>query len=112
MIHPGPKLLQDYFNVLVRFRRNPAGIACDLKEMYPQKEIEEQDRYHFRLLWRDLDPNREPDVFQFKRVVFGNNSAPMEFVAQENAQINQDCFPLAAETVFKFTYMDGSIDRL
>ncbi|PFX13132.1 hypothetical protein AWC38_SpisGene22811 [Stylophora pistillata] len=107
-----PKLLQDHFNVLVRFRRNLAGIACEIKEMYLQTETKEQDRSHFRLLWRDLDPNREPDVFEFKRVVFGNNSAPMEFVAQANARRNQDCYPLAVETVFKFTYMDGSIDRL
>ena len=97
MIHAGPKLQQDLFNVLVRCRRNPVGVACDIKEMYLQIEIEEQDRFHFRLFWRDLDPNREPDVFEFSRVVFGKNSAPMEsqFVAQENARRNQDRYPLA-----------------
>ena len=36
----------------------------------------------------------------------------MEFVEQENDRRNQDCYPLAVETVFKFTYMDDSIDRL
>ena len=114
MIYAGPKLQQDLFNVLVRFRRNPVGIACDIKEMYLQIEIEEQDRSHFRLLWRDLDPSREPDVFEFSRVVFGKNSAPMEsqFVAQENARRNQDRYPLAAETVLKSTYMDDSIDSV
>ena len=78
MIYAGPKLQQDLFNVLVRFRRNPVGIACDIKEMYLQIEIDEKDRSHFRLLWRDLDPSREPDVFKFSRVVLGKNSAPME----------------------------------
>jgi hypothetical protein len=114
MIYAGPKLQQDLFNVLVRFRRNPVGIACDIKEMYLQIEIEEQDRSHFRLLWRDLDPSREPDVFEFSRVVFGKNSAPMEsqFVAQENARRNQDRYPLAAETVLKSTYMDDSVDSV
>ena len=112
MIYAGPKLQQDLFNVLVRFRRNPVGIACDIKEMYLQIEIEEKDRSHFRLLWRDLDPSREPDVFEFSRVVFGKNSAAMElqFVAQENARRNQDRYPRAAETVLKSTYMDDSID--
>ena len=43
-----------------------------------QIEIEEKERSHFRLLWRDLDHNREPDVFEFSRVVFGNNSASMD----------------------------------
>ena len=114
MIYAGPKLQQDLFNVLVRFRRNPVGIACDIKEMYFQIEIEEKDRSHFRRLWRDLDPSREPDVFEFSRAVFGKNSAPMEsqFVAQENARRNQDRYPLPAETVLKSTYMDDSIDSV
>ena len=96
MIHAGPKLQQDLFNVLVRFRRNPVGVACDIKEMYLQMEIKEQDRCHFRLFWRDLDPNREPDVFEFSRVVFGKNSAPMEsqFVGQENARKTKTAIPL------------------
>jgi hypothetical protein len=40
------------------------------------------------MLWRDLDPGREPEEYEFSRVVFGKNSAPMEaqFVAQENAR--------------------------
>ena len=114
MIHAGPKLQQDLFNVLVRFRRNPVGVACDIKEMYLQIEIKEQYRSHFQLFWRDLDPNREPDVFEFSRVVFGKNSAPMEsqFVGQENARRNQDRCPLATETVLKSTYMDDSIDSV
>jgi len=89
-------------------------VSLATKEMYLQIEIEEQYRSHFRLLWRDLDPSREPDVFEFSRVVFGKNSAPMEsqFVAQENARRNQDHYPLAAETVLKSTYMDDSIDSV
>ena len=53
-------------------------------------------------------------MFEFNRVVFGKNSAPMEsqFVAQENARRNQDRYPLAAETVLKSTYMDDSIDSV
>ena len=43
MIHTGPKLLQGLFNVLVRFCRNPVGIACDIKEMYLQIQVKEQD---------------------------------------------------------------------
>ena len=82
--------------------------------MYLQIAIDEKDRSHFRLLWRDLDPIREPDVFEFSRVVFGKNSAPMEsqFEAQANARRNQDRYPLAAETVLKSTYMDDSIDSV
>ena len=69
---------------------------------------EEQDHPYFRVLWRLEDP----EVYEFSRVVFGKNSAPMEaqFVSQENARKHQEQFPLAAETVLKSTYMDDSLD--
>ena len=103
VICAGPKLQKDLFDVLIRFRRNPVALACDIKEMYLQVEIEERDRPYFRILWRDLDSSREPDVYEFSRVVFGKNSAPIEaqFVAQENAIRHQDVYPMAAETVLK-----------
>ena len=53
VINAGPKLQAELFNVLIRFRRNPVGIACDIKEMFLQIEIEEKDRPYFRILWRD-----------------------------------------------------------
>ena len=113
-IHAGPKLHTELFDVLVRFRRHPIGIACDIKEMYLQIEIEKQDRPYFRILWRDYETDREPDEYEFTRVVFGKNSAPMEaqYVAQENARRHKDRYPLAAETVLKSTYMDDSIDSV
>ena len=30
----GPNLPKDLFCVLIRFRRNPMPLACDIKEMY------------------------------------------------------------------------------
>jgi hypothetical protein len=82
--------------------------------MYLQVEIKENDRAMFRILWRDGDRDREPEVLEFNRVVFGKNAAPMEcqFVAQENARRNQSTYPMAAETVLKSTYMDDAIDSV
>ena len=113
-IYAGPKLQQELFDVLIRFRQNPVALACDIKEMYLQVEIEEKDRPMFRMLWRDCDGDRDPEVLEFSRVVFGKNAAPMEclFVAQENARRNQSSYPMAAETVLKSTYMDDSMDSV
>ena len=113
-IFAGPKLQKDLFDVLIRFRRNPIALACDIQQTFLQVEIEERDRPYFCLLWRDLDFSREPDVYEFSQVVFGKNSAPMEaqFVAQENARRHQDVYPLVAETVLKSTNMDDSIDSV
>ena len=58
-----------------------------------------------------FDVEGEPQEYEFDRVVFGKNSAPMEaqFVAQENGRRHQDQYPLATETVLESTYMDDSI---
>ena len=90
------------------------AIACDIQEMYLQVGIQKEDRAYFRMLWRNFDPDLEPEEYEFNRVVFGKNSAPLEaqYVAQENARQHEDHYPLAAETVLKSTYMDDSIDSV
>ena len=82
--------------------------------MYLQIEIEPEGRPLFRMLWRDGETGRNPDVYEFSRVVFGKNSAPFEaqFIAQENARRHQTEFPLAAETVLQSTYIDDSLDSV
>ena len=62
VIHAGPKLQQELFDVLIKFRRNPIALACDIKEMYLQVQIEKNDRSMFQILWRNFDSDREPDV--------------------------------------------------
>ena len=108
----GPKLQNDLFAVLLRFRRNPVALMCDIKEMYLQIKLKPEDQPYHRFLWRNLETDRGPDVFEFDRVVFGVNSSPFQaqFVAQEHTRKHQSEFPLAAETVLKSTYMDDSMD--
>ena len=114
VIHPGPKLQKNLFDVLVRFRRNPIALACDIKEMFLQIEVQEKDRSYFRILWRNLDVDQEPQEYEFNRVVFGKNAAPMEaqYVSQENARRHENKFPAASQTVLKSTYMDDSLDSV
>lgn len=39
MIHEGPKLQTELFDVLLRFRKNPVAIVCDISEMYLRVQI-------------------------------------------------------------------------
>ena len=114
VIHAGPKLHRELFDVLICFRRNPVALVCDIQEMYLQIEIEEEDRPLFRILWRDGETDHRPDVYEFCRIVFGKNSAPMEaqFIAQENARRHRTEYPSAADTVLQSTYMDDSLDSV
>ena len=110
-IHSGPKLQRELFDVLVRFRREPIAVACDISEMYLQVKLAVQDRPYHRFLWRDLDPSIDPKIYEFQRVVFGVNASPFmaQYVTQEHARRHATMLPLAAETVLDSTYMDDSL---
>ena len=70
-IYQGPKLQRDLFNVLLRIRRYPIAVVCDIKEMYLRIGITQSDKPYHRFLWGEMDDGRSPDVHEFDRVVFG-----------------------------------------
>ena len=109
-IYQGPKLQRELTNVLLRFRRNPVALMCDIAEMYLRIEVVPKDRPYQRFLWR----TQAPDEYEFNRVVFGVNSSPLQahFVAQTQAEKHKDEFPMAAETVLKSTYVDDCMDSV
>ena len=113
-IYQGPKLQRELTDVLLRFRRHPVALMCDIAEMYLRIEVAPKDRPYQRFLWRTLNQERAPDEYEFNRVVFGVNSSPFQpqFVAQTHAEKHKDEFPMAAETVLKSTYMDDSMDSV
>ena len=113
-IYQGPKLQQELFEVLIRFRRYPVALVCDIAEMYLRIELYPQDRTFHRFLWRDLDSNKKPTEYEFNRLVFGVNSSPFlaQLVSRHHATIYEKAFPKAAETVLQSTYMDDSMDSV
>ena len=110
-LHAGPKLQRDLVEVLTRFRKKPVAAVCDISEMYLQISLEPDQRRYHRFLWRDLDNDRPPDVYEFQRVVFGVNASPFlaQYVTQQHARTNADTLPLAADAVLSFTYMDDTM---
>ena len=110
----GPKLQNDLFAVLLRLRHEPVALMCDIKEMYLQIKLQPEDQPYHRFLWRNLETNKERDIFEFDHMVFGVNSSPfqVQFVAREHAKKHQPEFPLGAETILESTYMDDSMDSM
>ncbi|KAJ8049997.1 hypothetical protein HOLleu_02999 [Holothuria leucospilota] len=90
-IDQGPKMQRDLFDILLRFRKNPVAVVCDIEEMYLQIQLAPPDRaYHLFFLWRNLDQTQPPQEYEFNRVVFGVNASPFlaQFVAQQNAEFS------------------------
>ena len=114
IILQGTKLHYDLFAVLLRFRPDSVALMCDIREMYLPIKLRRKDQPYHRFLWRDLQIDQEPDIYEFDRVVFGVNSSPFQaqFVAQEHARQHQSEYPLAAETILDSTYMDNSMDSV
>ena len=114
VIYQGPKLQQDLFDVLLRFRRYPVAVVCDIAEMYLRIGIASEDKPYHRFLWRGTKQDRVPDVFEFDRVVFGMNSSPFlaQYVLRNHALKHQNDYSRATETILKSTYMDDSMDSM
>ena len=78
VIHQGPNLQNDLFYLLLRFRRFPVAVVCDITEMYPRIGITPEDKQYYRFLRRRSDQKSHPDIYEFDLVVFGVNSSPFQ----------------------------------
>ena len=94
VIHQSPKLQQDVVKVLLRFRRHPVSLVCDIAEMNLRIGIHPDDRKYQRILRRNLEPTSKPDILQFNWMVFGINSSPFgaQFVSREHAKKHTEIF--------------------
>ena len=111
-IRAGPKLQKDLLNVLIRFRRSPIALSGDISKMFLQVGLLKDDRAYHRFLWRNLDASREPDVYEFQRLVFGNTASPFcaQFIVQKHAEDTAEHYPEAADTVSNSMYVDDVLD--
>ena len=111
-IRPGPKLQSEVVDVLTRFRRAPVALTADISEMFLQVGLREQDRPYHRFLWRDFDTSKEPNVYEFSRLLFGNTASPFcsQYVLHTHAQAHKTEYPEAAESVDNSMYVDDLLD--
>ena len=75
-LHIGPNLLNSLVGVLLRFREQRVGLAADIEAMFHQVQIIEEDQPALRFLWRNLELERLPDVYQMLVMIFVAASSP------------------------------------
>ena len=59
MIHSGPKLQQNYVDVLIHFRRHPVALVGHIFEMFLQVGLAEEDRLYHCILWQNMEANSD-----------------------------------------------------
>ena len=72
----GPDLLNSLVGVLLRFREQRVGLAADIEALINQVQIIEKDQPALRFLWRNLELQRPPDVYQKLVMIFVAASSP------------------------------------
>ncbi|XP_034382324.1 uncharacterized protein LOC117726257 [Cyclopterus lumpus] len=106
---PGPDMLNNLSGVLLRFRRHPVALMCDIEKMFHQFHVKEVDRNYLRFLWwKQGVLNSPPSEFRMKVHLFGAASSPgcanygLKHLAKENA----DLYPQGSRFVMRDFYVD------
>ena len=92
----GPKLQDDIFSILIRFRFFKVALSADVAKMYRQFGLDPRDRDFMRLLWR-FSEDEPVQTFRLTRVIYGVASSSYHSIRclREAAQL--DGVPKAAK---------------
>lgn len=73
---PGPNLGAPLLSVLLRFREHPVAISGDIRGMFHQVRLLPEDQPLLRFLWRDMEKERSPDIYEWRVLPFGTACSP------------------------------------
>lgn len=106
----GPKVQDDLFAILLRFRCYNIAITSDIQKMYRQIEIHNEDRDFQRILWRD-DPLKPIKEYRLCTVTYGTTSASYlaTRVLKQLAIDEELKHPKAADLVLHNFYVDDML---
>lgn len=73
---PGPPLSPSLLAVLLRFREHSIAISSDIRGMFHQVHLLPEDKPLLRFIWRDLQRDQAPDVYEWQVLPFGTTCSP------------------------------------
>ncbi len=76
LLLPGPTLGPSLLAVLLRFREHSVAISSDIRGMFHQVRLLPQDKPLLRYIWRDMQRDRVPDVYEWQVLPFGTTCSP------------------------------------
>ncbi|XP_055614144.1 uncharacterized protein LOC129760518 [Uranotaenia lowii] len=111
MMLKGPDLLASLPAVLYRFRSRRVAICGDLKEMFHQIKIKEEDKSAQRFLWRN-NTSEKPTIYTMDVATFGSACSPCsaQYIKNLNAGDYKHQFPAAVEAIVYGHYVDDFLD--
>ncbi|XP_044760787.1 uncharacterized protein LOC123318236 [Coccinella septempunctata] len=106
----GPDQLQSLVKILWTFRQRRIAFCDDVREMFHRIMVREQDRSSQRLLWRNLETSKNPEVFELNVMTFGAKFSPAcaQFVKNYNAQRYAE--QEVQDTIIQKFYVDDFVE--
>lgn len=107
----GPDLITSLLSILIQFREYRIAICGDIREMFHQVLMKEDDQHCLRFYWKEHMENHEPNVYVMKVMTFGACCSPTtaQYVKNINAKrFEQEC-PQAVNAIEKKHYVDDML---
>ncbi|XP_055905489.1 uncharacterized protein LOC129940981 [Eupeodes corollae] len=106
----GPRLQDDIFDHISRFRKHKIAFTADINKMYRQIWVTPNDSLYQLILWRDLEGDGVK-IYRLNTVTFGTASAPYLAIRtlQQLAADERDDYPIASKIALKNFYVDDVI---
>jgi hypothetical protein len=112
----GPDLCNSLLGVLFRFRLHKVALVADIKGMFQQFKVPQEDCDALRFLWWKKGLYDEaPVTCQMLRHIFGATDSPsvctygLRRCAEDNAK---DFSPVTMETIFRSFYVDDNLKSI
>lgn len=105
----GPDQLCSLFAILLQFREYRVGVTGDIREMFHQILMREEDQQCLRFFWKD--EAGEIQVYVMNVMSFGASCSPAsaQYVKNINADRFAGEFPEAADVIKKRHYVDDAM---
>lgn len=110
VLHTGPKIQNDLFTILLRFRLPRYVFTTDIQKMYRQVLVHPDDRRFQMIIWRQ-DSSKELKFYQLNTVTYGTRPAPymaIKCLLQLSSEYRQK-YPLGAKALGENFYVDDGL---
>ncbi|XP_055543105.1 uncharacterized protein LOC129728679 [Wyeomyia smithii] len=107
----GPDLLTSLLGVLIQFREYRVAVCGDLREMYHQIQMREEDQQCQRFFWGREEHSAEPYVYVMQVLTFGACCSPStaQYVKNEHAKRYEQKSPAAFRAITEQHYVDDML---
>ncbi|XP_055589561.1 uncharacterized protein LOC129741797 [Uranotaenia lowii] len=104
----GPDQLTELPGVLFKFREHLVAVGGDIREMFHQVLMNEDDQHCQRFFWCDDNNQTYPDTYMLQVMSFGATCSPScaQFVKNKHADRFQTTYPKAVAVIKSSHYVD------